>query len=178
MSGTIRFGTDGWRGIIAEDYTFENVRRCAQGFSDYLISQGSAGEWVIIGYDKRFQSESFAAACAEVLAANGLLVYLTQEATPTPVISYAVVDKGAVGAINITASHNPPTDNGFKVRNNYGGAIAPEGLKDIENRIPENQGQVKRVSFSEAKDSGKIIMFDPNPAYLKQINRLVDLEGI
>jgi phosphomannomutase len=178
MSGTIRFGTDGWRGVIAEDYTFENVRRCAQGFSDYLISQGFAGEWVIIGYDKRFQSESFAAACAEVLIANGLLVYLTDQATPTPVISYAVVDKGAVGAINITASHNPPNDNGFKVRNKYGGAIAPEGLKDIENRIPENVDEVKRVSFSEGQENGKIVLFDPKPAYLKQINRLMDLEPI
>lgn len=178
MSGTIRFGTDGWRGVIAEDYTFENVRRCAQGFSNYLISQGFAGQWVIIGYDKRFQSESFAAACAEVLAANGLLVYLTVEATPTPVISYAVVEKGAVGAINITASHNPPTDNGFKVRNKHGGAIAPEGLKEIENRIPENIDDVNRVSFSEAQENGKIVLFDPKPAYLKQVNRLVDLERI
>lgn len=178
MSGTIRFGTDGWRGVIAEDYTFENVRRCAQGFSDYLISQGFAGQWVIIGYDKRFQSESFAAACAEVLAANGLLVYMTTEATPTPVIAYAVVDKGAVGAINITASHNPPTDNGFKVRNKFGGAIAPEGLKEIENRIPENVDDVNQVSFSEAQENGKIVLFDPKPAYLKQVNRLVDLERI
>ena len=89
MSGTIRFGTDGWRAVIAEDYTFDNVRRCAQGFAEYLLSQGYAGQWVVIGYDKRFQSESFAAACAEVLSANELSVYLTEEATPTPVISYA-----------------------------------------------------------------------------------------
>ena len=134
MSGKIRFGTDGWRAVIAEDYTFDNVRRCTQGFADYLISQDFRGQSVIIGYDMRFQSESFAAACAEVLAANGLMVYLTEGATPTPVISYAVVDKNAVGAINITASHNPPIDNGFKVRNRYGGAIAPAGLKEIENR--------------------------------------------
>ena len=178
MSGTIRFGTDGWRAVIAEDYTFDNVRRCAQGFAEYLISKGIQEKWVVIGYDKRFQSESFAAACAEVMVANDIFVYLTEEATPTPVISYAVVEKGAVGAINITASHNPPSDNGFKVRNGYGGAIAPEGLNDIEHRIPESLGDVKRVQFSEALSEGRIESFDPKPAYVKQINRLVDLEPI
>lgn len=178
MSGTIRFGTDGWRAVIAEDYTFDNVRRCAQGFAEYIISKGFQKKWVVIGYDKRFQSESFAAACAEVMVANDIFVYLTEEATPTPVISYAVVEKGAVGAINITASHNPPSDNGFKVRNGYGGAIAPEGLKDIEHRIPESIGDVKRVQFSEALSEGRIVSFDPKPAYVKQINRLVDLEPI
>jgi phosphomannomutase len=178
MSGTIRFGTDGWRAVIAEDYTFDNVRRCAQGFAEYLISKGFQEKWVVIGYDKRFQSESFAAACAEVMVANDIFVYLTEEATPTPAISYSVVEKGAVGAINITASHNPPSDNGFKVRNGYGGAIAPKGLKDIEHRIPESIGDVKRVQFSEALSEGRIVSFDPKPAYVKQINRLVDLEPI
>lgn len=176
--GKIRFGTDGWRGMIAEDYTFNNVRRCAQGFSDYLLSQGNRGEWVVIGYDKRFQSENFAAACAEVLVANDLRVYLTQEATPTPVISYSVVDKGAVGAINITASHNPPSDNGFKVRNRFGGAIAPKGLTDIEKRIPDSIEVVKRVDFSAASSDGRIELFDPKPAYIEQIHDLIDLEPI
>jgi phosphomannomutase len=178
MSGKIRFGTDGWRAVIAEDYTFNNVRRCAQGFSDYLLSQGYQGEWVVIGYDKRFQSENFAAACAEVMVANDLQVYLTQEATPTPVISYSVVEKGAVGAINITASHNPPSDNGFKVRNRFGGAIAPEGLKDIENRIPDSIEAVKRIDFSAASSDGRIVLFDPKPAYIEQIHGLIDLEPI
>jgi len=178
MSGIIRFGTDGWRGVIAEDYTFNNVRRCAQGFSDYLLSQGNQGEWVVIGYDKRFQSENFAAACAEVLVANNLRVYLTQEATPTPVISFSVVDKGAVGAINITASHNPPSDNGFKVRNCFGGAIAPEGLTDIEKRIPDSIAAVKRVDFSTASSDGRIVLFDPKPAYIVQVHGLIDLEPI
>jgi phosphomannomutase len=178
MMGKIRFGTDGWRGVIAEDYTFDNVRRCAQGFSDYLLSQGNQDEWVVIGYDKRFQSENFAAACAEVLVANNLRVYLTQESTPTPVISFSVVDKGAVGAINITASHNPPSDNGFKVRNRFGGAIAPEGLTDIEKRIPDSIEAIKRVDFSTASSDGRIILFDPKPAYIEQIHDLIDLEPI
>ncbi len=96
------------------------------------------GEWVVVGHDKRFASEHFAAAVAEVLAANGFGVYLTDGATPTPVIAYAVVNKKAVGAVNITASHNPATDNGFKVRNEFGGAIDPDGLNEIESRIPES----------------------------------------
>lgn len=178
MSGTIRFGTDGWRARIADGYTFDNVRRCAQGFADYILAKGHQGEWVVIGYDKRFQSESFAEACAEVMIANGIMVYLTQEATPTPVISYAVVDKGAVGAINITASHNPSADNGFKVRNRHGGAIAPEGLKDIESRIPESMVGVKVDDYSEALNDGRIVTFDPKPAYMEQIKNLVDLESI
>src|SRR5512135_2455171 len=132
MATQIVFGTDGWRGVIAEDYTFDNVRRCAQGFASYQLSLGRTGAWVVIGHDKRFASEHFAAACAEVLAANGLRVWLTDGPTPTPVIAYAVLDKHAAGAINITASHNPPADNGFKVRDHRGGAIDPDGLKQIE----------------------------------------------
>ena len=178
MSKKIRFGTDGWRAVIAEDYTFDNVRRCAQGFAEYLISKKYKDEWVVIGYDKRFQSESFATVCAEVMAANGIHVYLTEGASPTPVISYSVVDKQAVGAINITASHNPPADNGFKVRNRFGGAIAPQGLGEIEDLIPDSIEKVKRIQYSDALSSGHIIPFDPNPAYIKQIQNLVDLEPI
>ncbi|MEI7847898.1 MAG: phosphoglucomutase/phosphomannomutase family protein, partial [Chloroflexota bacterium] len=85
MTYKIKFGTDGWRGVIADDYTFDNVRRATQGFASYMLSQGRIGQWVIVGYDKRFASENFACAAAEVLAGNGLNVYLTDGATPTPV---------------------------------------------------------------------------------------------
>ena len=132
MAFKITFGTDGWRGVIAEDYTFDNVRRCAQGFANYLLEKGKQGQWVVVGHDKRFDSEFLPPPAAEVLAGNGLKVYLTDGATPTPVIAYAVVNKKACGAVNITASHNPGTDNGFKVRNEFGGAIDPEGLLKIE----------------------------------------------
>ena len=178
MSQKIKFGTDGWRGLIADNYTFANVRRCAQGFADYLVEKGHQKEWVVVGYDKRFQSENFAAAAAEILAANGLHVYLTDGATPTPVISYAIVDKQAVGGVNITASHNPPTDNGFKVRDSFGGAIDPKGLNEIEGWIPESVEQVKRMSLADAKDQGLVVNFDPAPAYIDQIHRLIDLQPI
>jgi phosphomannomutase len=178
MSLKIKFGTDGWRGTIAEEYTFANVRRCAQGFARYLLDLGRRGEWVVVGYDRRFHSENFAAAAAEVLAANGLRVYLTNTATPTPVISYSVVNKKAVGAINITASHNPATDNGFKVRDEHGGAIPPEGLKQIEERIPDSSEGIPRTSLSEAIQEGKVVYFDPSPAYIDQIHSLIDLQPI
>jgi phosphomannomutase len=178
MVDAIKFGTDGWRGEIAEDYTFANVRRCAQGFAEYLLNKGHEGEWVVVGHDKRFHSENFAAAVAEVLAANGLRVYLTDGATPTPVISYSVVNKKAVGGVNITASHNPATDNGFKVRNEFGGAIDPDGLKEIEDRIPLTVEKVKHTPYSEAQENGRIVRFDASPAYIEQINRLIDLGPI
>ena len=178
MSGKIKFGTDGWRGMIAEDYTFANVRRCAQGFADYLLEQGHKGEGVIVGYDMRFQSENFAAAAAEVLAGNGLQVFLTDAASPTPVISYSVVNKGAAGAVNITASHNPPIDNGFKVRNYHGGAIDPDGLQEIESRIPESGEQVKRLPLPQALAEGRIARFNPNPAYIDHLHSLIDVQPI
>lgn len=173
----IRFGTDGWRGVIAEDYTFANVRRCTQGFALYLLGKGWAGREVVVGHDKRFASEHFAAAAAEVLAANGLRVWLTDGPTPTPVIAYAVRDKGAVGAINITASHNPPGDNGFKVRDPHGGAIDPAGLAQIEGLIPGSQG-VQRMPLAEAEAQGLVRRFDASAAYIENLKRLVDLDAI
>src|SRR5512143_47825 len=180
MTYKIKFGTDGWRGTIAEDYTFDNVRRAAQGYAAYMISKGNAGKWLVVGHDKRFRSENFAAAVAEVLAANGLKVYLTDGATPTPVIAYAVVDKKAAGAVNITASHNPSTDNGFKVRNETGGAIDPEGLKQIENEIPDSVADVKRVPLNDALKAGRVVKFDAHTPYIEHLTRdgLIDLQPI
>ncbi len=177
MATQIKFGTDGWRGRIAEDYTFDNLRRCAQGFASYLQAQDKGGEKIVVGYDRRFSAEYFAAAAAEVLAANGFHVLLTQSPTPTPVISYSVVVQGAVGAVNITASHNPATDNGFKVRDEHGGAIAPDGLLEIERLIPDLD-EVKRLPLDEAQAQGLVVTFDPAPEYLRQIDRLIDVQPI
>jgi phosphomannomutase len=178
MPVKIHFGTDGWRGVIAEDYTFESVRRCTQGFANYMLSQNKQGGWIVVGHDKRFHSENFALAVAEVLAGNGFHVHLTDGPTPTPVIAFSVVHLKAIGAINITASHNPPTDNGFKVRNEFGGAIDPAGLKLIEDLIPDDVGDVKIMPATEAESYGWIVRFDPAPAYLAHINKLIDLEPI
>lgn len=178
MAGKIIFGTDGWRGTIAEDYTFENVRRAAQGFASYVNAIGKSGSWIVVGHDKRFLSENFALAAAEVLCGNGLSVYLTDGATPTPVISFSTVNLKAAGAVNITASHNPPTDNGFKVRDETGGAIDPAGLKKIESLIPESVDQVKRMNAEQAIAVKKLIYFDPAPAYIAHVHELINLQPI
>ncbi len=174
MQQDILFGTDGWRAEIARTYTFDNVRRCAQGFANFLIREGKTGQGIIVGFDRRFQSENFARAAAETMAANGFHVFLTDKATPTPVISYSVIAKKAVGAINITASHNPATDNGFKVRDENGGAIAPESLTEIEHLIPESINQVKIDPSSD-----KLIdVFDAIPDYVAHLKDLIDLQPI
>ncbi len=178
MVQKIKFGTDGWRAKIADSYTFENVRRCAQGFALYQKQISPEGSWIVVGYDKRFLSEDFAIAVSEILCGNGFRVYLTQDATPTPVISYSVIDNKAVGAVNITASHNPPSDNGFKVRDHNGGAIDPEGLAVIESLIPDAVETISSIPYSKAIESGVLVRFDAAPHYIAHIKNLVDIEGI
>ncbi len=170
----IKFGTDGWRARIADDYTFANVRRCAQGFADFMKQVGRAKDGVVIGYDQRFQAENFAAAAAEVMAANGIHVWLTEQNTPTPAISHAVVQNRAGGAINITASHNPAADCGFKVRDPLGGAIPPDDLKKIEKLIPP-QSSVPDMKLDDALSDGRVTFFDAAPAYEERLKQLVDV---
>lgn len=174
----IKFGTDGWRARIAEEYTFDNLRRCAQGFADYLKQEGLADKGAVIGHDKRFHADNFAAAAAEVLAGNGINVWLTDGATPTPTISFAAEHKQAGGAINITASHNPPEDCGFKVRDPFGGAIAPAQLKKIEALIPDSVAGVKRIKLDDAKSDGLVTVFDAAPAYIERLHSLIDVQPI
>lgn len=178
MTTEIKFGTDGWRAGIADGYTFDSLRRCAQGFASYLKTLSAKNNKVVVGYDMRFLSEHFARAAAEVLAGNDFQVFLTESATPTPVISYSVVSQDAIGAINITASHNPPTDNGFKVRDQNGGAIDPEGLKQIEKFIPGDIKQVKTIDVDKAEKDGKVIYFDPAAKYIEHLKDLIDWEPI
>ncbi len=177
MAQVITFGTDGWRAVIAEDYTFDNVRLCAQGVAQYLLDTKKAGHGMVVGYDTRFASEHFADAAAEVLAGNGIKVHLVKTATPTPVISYAILVNKTAGAVNITASHNPPTDNGFKIRSEYAGAAAPETLIEIEKRIHANPA-VKRMAKAEAIEKGLLTVFDPAPAYLTHLKDMIDIEPI
>jgi phosphomannomutase len=177
-SQPIIFGTDGWRGRIADTYTFSAVRRCSHGFAEYLKDTEGVEKPVVVGYDKRFASEAFAATAAEVLSGHGFHVLLTDRAAPTPTISYAAVHYGAAGAVNITASHNPPEDNGFKVRDRHGGAVDPAGLKKIEARIPNDDDEIPCLPLEKAISDGLIEYFDPAPAYITQIERLIDLEPL
>ncbi len=176
----IKFGTDGWRAIIAEDFTFENVRLCAQGTADLLIASGDASRGLVVGYDTRFASEDFAVAVAEVAAGNGIKTLLADRAAPTPVVSYNLVDRGAAAGAVITASHNPPQWNGFKFKPDYGGTASPEVTTELEERIgdAEAAGDVKRMPLSEAEEKGLVERFNPEPVYLENVAKLVDLAGI
>ncbi len=176
----IKFGTDGWRGIIAEDFTFENVRFCAQGVADYLKQAGLAGQGVVIGYDTRFASEDFAAAAAEVVAGNGIIAYLSPHSIPTPVVSFGVINKKAGGGIVITASHNPAKWNGFKFRVENGTSASSEVLAELENQISRAvaDGKVNQIPLVQALGQGLVEYLDLPPAYLDRIARFVDLDAL
>jgi phosphomannomutase len=176
----IKCGSDGWRAIIAEDFTFENVRYCAQGVVEYLKKARLADRGLVIGFDTRFASEDFAAAAAEVVAGNGIKVYLTPKATPTPVISYGVLAKKAGGAIVITASHNPPEWNGFKYKDEHGASASDEITSQIVDFISKayDAGKVNRLPLEEARKKGLVVATDLDPVYFEQITRLVDLDKL
>ncbi len=176
----IKFGTDGWRAAIAEDFTFHNVRRCARGVAEYLAEQGTADRGVVVCHDRRFASEHFARACVEVLAAHGIRSFTPPEAVPTQVGSFFTRELGAAAGIVITASHNPWTDNGFKVKADTGGAGAPEMLAAIEatmDRHPEDELPPRR-EYDGAVSAGMVETFDPYPRYREQLASIVDLERI
>lgn len=172
----IKFGTDGWRAIIAEDFTFENVRACAQGVANYLKGKMLGSRGLVIGYDTRFASENFAAAVAEVIAGNGIPAYLCDRACPTPVVSYSIIDRKAGGAVVITASHNPGTYNGFKYKPEYAGSASPEVVAELEREI----AAVRKAGVVHPKlnKGAPIEMIDPVAPYMRHIGQLLDLETI
>jgi phosphomannomutase len=180
----IKFGTDGWRAVIAEDFTFANVARVAQATADFWKSEiGNRKSEVfqreakvIIGYDRRFLSDKFAQVTAEVFAGNNFQVILTPEPTPTPSVSFAVKNLAAVGGVMITASHNPPIFNGFKLKSHFGGSSGPEECKAVESFLGRNE--VRSQKFDEAVRAGKIILSDIRPAHFAAIKRLVDFKLI
>lgn len=180
MSTIIKFGTDGWRGVIGEDFTFDNVRICAQGVANYLKKTGATEGGLVIGYDTRFASEEFAAAAAEIIAANGIKVLLCPKPTPTPVISYGIVAAKAAGGIIITASHNPALWNGLKFKSEDGASAPHEITAQIEKEIAHitSAGDLKRLPLASAVKKGTADYWDPAPAYIKHIGKLVDLEPL
>jgi len=175
----IKFGTDGWRAIIAEDFTFDNVRICAQGVATYLKQSGLAAKGLVIGYDTRFASEDFAAAAAEVVAGNDIKVHLCLKPSPTPTISYTVLATKSAGAIIITASHNPGSWNGFKYRTQEGASAPEEVTNQIEKNITGiSTKQIKRLPLEKALKRGLIDYVDPSPAYFKQLSQLINIEEL
>jgi len=176
----IKFGTDGWRGIIARDFTFDNVRVCAQAVAEYLKQTGLDKQGLIIGYDTRFASEDFASASAEVAAGNGIKAYLCPKATPTPIISFGTMARKAGGAIIITASHNPATWNGFKYKTKDGAGAPDEVTAEIEKNISRilDTKKVEQLPLEDALKQGLVEYLDLAPVYLQHIAGLVDLDAL
>ncbi len=175
----IVFGTDGWRARIADEYTFENVRRCADGVARYVVERGEQAKGVVIAYDRRFASEHFATAAAEVLLARDIPVAFASHAVPTQMSSYEVVERGAAAGIVITASHNPWTDNGFKVKAPTGSAAGPEILAVLEAAIAQNGGTaIERRPFDDAEAAGLVQRFDPFEGYERYARRTVDIDAL
>ena len=176
----IVFGTDGWRARIAEEYTYDAVRVCANGVAEWVKSTGEQSRGVVIGFDRRFSSEFFADAAAEVVTAHGIPVHLATTASPTQSFSWATMRKKAKAGIVITASHNPWMDNGFKVKAETGAAAGPDMLKAIESYIhplEDTPAKVQRRKLADAENAGLIERFDPAPDYLAHVAELFDLEA-
>jgi phosphomannomutase len=177
----IKFGTDGWRGVIARDFTFENLSQVAQATMDYLNREGLGEKGLIIGYDRRFMSRDFARRVAEIAAGNGIHVRLTEEYAPTPAVSWAVRETGSGAGVMITASHNPPEYNGFKIKEAFGGSALPATTGILEEIVAYNQENGRRIistPFDEALQKGAIELFDPCEGYFHQISRYVNLDLI
>jgi phosphomannomutase len=175
----IVFGTDGWRARVADEYTFENVRRCADGVAHYVADQGATAKGVVIAYDRRFASEHFAAAAAEVLLAYDIPVSLAVHAVPTQMSSFEVLQRGAAAGIVITASHNPWVDNGFKIKAPTGAAAGPEILKAVEARLAVNGDEpVPRRPLADAEAAGLVERYDPFEGYEQFVRRTVDLDAL
>ncbi|MBN1405837.1 MAG: phosphoglucomutase/phosphomannomutase family protein [Candidatus Omnitrophica bacterium] len=174
----IKFGTDGWRGIIAEDFTFENVRKVSQAIADYVKSSTTAGKQpvIIVGYDNRFLSEEYAKTVSGILSANDIKVIFTKKSVPTPAVTYYIKEKGLSGGIVVTASHNPAGFNGIKFKTGNAASAAISVTLKIEKLIP--QASVKAVDFDEAKDRGLIAVQNIDSDYLGFIKKYIDLNLI
>src|SRR5580698_6974191 len=165
----VKFGTDGWRGVIADDFTFENVRAAAAAIACYVLTKEDAAKGVCIGYDTRFGSPAFAAAVADVIAGAGIPVRLADRITPTPALSYAVKHEGAAGGVMITSSHNPAQWNGVKYKAAYGGSGSPSIMTEIESMLGQPLPSGK---------TAKIEQVNFLPLYVEAIQKFVDLDLI
>ena len=175
---SIKFGTDGWRAVIAEEFTFANVERVSQATADYWSANPVAGaeRKVIVGYDRRFASDAFGSCAAEVFAGNGFQVVLTPCPTPTPSVSFAVKAQKAIGGVMITASHNPPSFNGFKLKSHFGGSAESITCQGVEKLLDRNA--VRSQALAEAVKAKQIRLKDVRPAHYAALKRLVDFNLI
>ncbi|HEX4647086.1 MAG TPA: phosphoglucomutase/phosphomannomutase family protein, partial [Verrucomicrobiae bacterium] len=174
----IKFGTDGWRAVIAEDFTFPNIERVSQASADYWSSNPVAGTGrkIVVGYDRRFLSDEFGRRAAEIFSGNGFEVVLTSEPTPTPAVSLAVKEQNAIGGVMITASHNPPIFNGFKLKSFYGGSAEPATCQAIEALLDRNPVQAR--DLRRAMEEKRATVTNLRPAHYRAIKKLVDFKLI
>ena len=187
----IHFGTDGWRAVISDSFTFANLRMVAQAIADSVASahwdkRGNGGpapdpKKIVVGFDTRFLSDRYAGEVSRVLAANGFTVHLTQSDAPTPAISYAVKNLNAIAGLVLTASHNAPRYNGIKLKASYGGSALPEQCRRVEIYINDNEERARGpnlMDFSKARELGLINKFNPLPAYYNHLRTLIDSDLI
>jgi len=188
----IEFGTDGWRAVIGDEFTFANVRHVSQAIADHILgdspSSQRAAPLLVIGFDTRFLSDRFAAEAARVLAGNGMRVYLSKCDCPTPAVSHAIRHMQAVGGVMVTASHNPPRYNGLKYKAGFGGSAMPEETAQIEERLQANllserqpvlaSWTIEKAFLPVQPNGAEIVRFDPMPAYLNQVRSLINLDAI
>jgi len=177
MPATIKFGTDGWRGVIGDDFTYETLRYAAQGVAEYLCARGS-DPLAVVGFDCRFSSEIFSSEVARVLAGNGVRSLLFDRPSPTQVASWTVIDREAAGAAVVTASHNPYIFNGLKYKPETGSSAPSEVIAELERRINEIAGQGRDAVKRAEEGDALIEVYDPRPPYYEHIGRLVDLEAL
>src|SRR5881409_2561909 len=183
MATQIRFGTSGWRAVMAEEFTFANVRRAVTGIARYVASRRPSGARVIVGRDPRFLGETFCSMAAEILAGHGITPLVIAEPAPTPAIAYAVIRERADGAINFTASHNPPEYNGIKFSTPDGAPALPEVTKKIEAEIAAYDasganGPAKESLSQQSPQSPSQQSLDPRRMYLGRLREIADLDLI
>lgn len=179
---TIQFGTDGWRAVISDTFTFDNLRLVSQAIADFVRDESQAERpEVVVGFDTRFLSDRYAAEVARVMAGNGIVAHLTRADAPTPAVSYAVVHKRAAAGVMITASHNPPRYNGLKLKAAFGGSALPEQARRVEAYLARNQDLARGpnvMDYNQALEAGLIQRFDPAWAYYEHLTHLIDLDVI
>jgi alpha-D-glucose phosphate-specific phosphoglucomutase len=174
----IKFGTDGWRAVISEEFTFENVRKVSQAVADYFNSNrkpltANRTPQLVIGYDTRFLSDKYAQTIAEVLTANGIKVFLINRPCPTPMACLVIKEKRLSAGLIVTASHNPPEYNGIKIKMDYAGPAELEVTQAIESLIDKNE--VKRVSVKDAQKNNLLELIDPSEEYIKFLRKYLDI---
>ncbi|NLJ24134.1 MAG: phosphoglucomutase/phosphomannomutase family protein [Firmicutes bacterium] len=175
----IKFGTDGWRAIMCDTFTFANVRLVVQAIAKYLLDSGKAAKGVVVGHDARFLAERFAEEAAKVMIANGIKVYMLPEDAPTPVVAYAVTLWQSAGAVMFTASHNPPEYNGIKYIPEYAGPASTDITAAIERNLSHpTASEAESVDLALAKSQGFLEIIDPRPQYFQHISELVDFDVI